>query len=152
MDKKLEKMEQKLTGVQPVEVAKTKKQLKAEKAAKKAEKKELRNQAAKSLDAANWTKEILNGPDAKFSGKVEASIDDKLSKATVGLVTYEQLKATKEALEQEANKSAADQAKDELKRKAEEDALEKESRKKAKLKQLKSKAALSFDLDGEEEA
>ena len=44
-------------------------------------------------------RQVLGGADARFAGRMEESVDDKLAKATVGLVTYEELKAQKEALE-----------------------------------------------------
>uniref|UniRef100_A0A6U4P979 Uncharacterized protein n=1 Tax=Hemiselmis andersenii TaxID=464988 RepID=A0A6U4P979_HEMAN len=139
MDQRLAKMEKKLEGEVPV---KSKKEVKKEKQKAKKEKKELRAIAEKSLDVANWTGALLDGGE-RFSGKVEESLEDKLTKETVGLVSYDEMKQRREELEiQQSN----------AKRKAEEDAKREEGEKKkmkAK-KEKKAKSMLSFGDDEED--
>ena len=121
--------------------------------------------AKKSLDPGHWTKEILNG-ESKFSSKVEENLEDKLSRESVsdnqesrllfvfsvsnwwqvGLMTYEALKAKKEALEaaQEEQRNMTE----EQKRKAEDDARQEKKLKQVKVEKVKGK--LSFNPDGDE--
>mmetsp|Transcript_48826 Transcript_48826/g.116237 ORF Transcript_48826/g.116237 Transcript_48826/m.116237 type:complete len:152 (-) Transcript_48826:128-583(-) len=146
---KLAKMTKKFDGSEPAPLSAEDK-IKGRKAAKQAkreekrDKKEVKNLAAKSMDVSNWTNAVLSGADARFSGRVEENVDDKLAAATVGLVTYDQLKAQKELLV-----NGKEIAAEEAKRKAEE--KEVTDRKAKKQKAAKSKATLSFDQEDDDE-
>ena len=54
--------------------------------------------AKKSLSAANWAGELMKGS-TKFASSRKASVDGMLQTETVGLVTYDDYKRKKEALE-----------------------------------------------------
>jgi hypothetical protein len=89
MDERMAKMAKNMDGADPApfSVGDSIKGRKAAKFAKREqtrEKKEVKNLAAKSMDVSNW--------------KVEDRADDQLAAATVGWVTYDQLKAQKELL------------------------------------------------------
>eukprot|EP00960_Hanusia_phi_P064728 765892-Hanusia_phi.AAC.2 len=111
----------------------SKKARKKELEVKSREQKQIRAQAEKSLDAANWTEQILN-KDEKFAGRVEESLEDKLVKSAVGLVTYDELCEKREMLAQEmASRREAEAA----------------EAKKAKKQKVRS--TLSFDADDDED-
>ena len=138
MDERMGKMTKKLDGSDPAPLS-VEDRIKGRKAAKmakreqKRDKKEVKNLAAKSMDVSNWTNAVLSGADTRFAGRVEDNVDDKLAAATVGLVTYDQLKAQKELLVNGKEIAAV-----EAKRKAEE--KEVIDRKAKKHKAAKSKA------------
>jgi hypothetical protein len=150
MDERMAKMAKKMDGSDPAPLS-VEDKIKGRKAAKfakreqKREKKEVKNLAAKSMDVSNWTNAVLSGSDSRFAGKVEDRVDDQLAAATVGLVTYDQLKAQKELL---VNGKDPALAAEEAKRKADE--KEVVDRKAKKRKAAQSKAMLSFDQDDEE--
>ena len=131
MDRKLQKMNAKLNPTKLPHNPISKKARKKEMELKSKEQKQIRAQAEKSLDAANWTKEVFKGD--KFAGRVEERLEDKLVKSAVGLVTYDELCEKRETLAQEM-------------------ASEKEAEASAakKHKKQKSRSTLSFDVDEDE--
>mmetsp|Transcript_44962 Transcript_44962/g.94178 ORF Transcript_44962/g.94178 Transcript_44962/m.94178 type:complete len:148 (-) Transcript_44962:118-561(-) len=147
MDQRLKKLEDKMSGREMTDEEKLKfrKEEKELRAQIKKEKKELKAAAKQSLDPSHWTKAILNG-ESKFSAKIEENLEDKLSKQSVGLMTYEALKAKKEALE--AAEEASKNMTVEQKRKADDDARKERDLKKVKVEKVKGK--LSFNPDGDE--
>jgi hypothetical protein len=114
-------------------------QLKQARKETKREKQAVKDLAAASMSAANWTQHILQG-DSRFS-KGEASVEHRLAQETVGLVTSSEFKAKKEALEAEAvRKEREDEERAAAKRAAAE--VERKARKKRQRQEQASK--LSF--------
>ena len=95
--------------------------------------KEMKDTAARSLDATSWTKRVLNSEDM-WDGNVEEDEDITV----VGLMSQEELKAKKRRREEELEKEKKD--------KAEMDRVAKQ-RKKKKRAQDVNKLSFSEDID-----
>ena len=69
----------------------------------KADKKAIKQLAANSMSAASWTQGVLDG-DSKYV-RAEEGVEQRLAASTVGLVTADQFREKRLALEEEAQEA-----------------------------------------------
>jgi hypothetical protein len=117
----------------------------------KQEKQKIKNLAAASMSAANWTASLTSALDGnseagRFS-KGDSAIEEKLATATVGLVTAEAFREKRVALEAEVEQRR--QEEEEGARLAEAQRARKKQEKKRKREQAERRG-LSFEEEGDE--
>ena len=113
------------------------------------ERKAIKRQAA---DGVSWTSRLLEGDSARFDVADEGA-ERKLAQATVGLVTHEQFKSTRERLDVEHETELAHAAEQAAKQAAAAEAAAAAAKKERRKRQRKAETAkLSFaDPEDEEE-
>ena len=111
----------------------------------KAERRELKAHAATFNDPSEWTKGLLDGTGSRFD-KATDGIERELAQATVGLVSANDFKETRERLERKRDQGAAAESEaEQLLR------IEREKKRRRKKQREQQASKLSFEDDDDED-